>query len=384
MAQKPGERKEVKRPLNKRVRQLPPNALGQEQQHFLLTAKAVTLTEQQVARLSEAEAYEIYKSLRFRGNDGEPVCPHKDCGHPRCYTLTTARQERRAREGFIQPLYKCAACRRQFSVTSGRIFASRKRLFRDILYSFMVFVNGVSGVAGLRLRRADGTSYKTAFVGEGKIREALAGSRTRRELGGDRTVEVDGKVIGGHRRPWKYKKGQKTYGGRSQSVVVVRERGQGGESRVTVVQGHESKAYKFVENTVVDGSHIVSDGGFDFSALGHHETVIHSIGFSVDGIDNNQAESFFARLQRAEEGVYYRVCGHNLDLYAEEVSWREDNRRVDNGELWRRLITAVADHPQSRRWCGYWQRWQHEGAKRRKRPWKALATLVNFDPALFG
>lgn len=376
--------KEDKRALNKRVRRLPPNALGQEQQHFLLTAGAVTLTEQQVARMSEAKAYETYKALRFRENGGEPTCPHKGCGHGRCYTMTTARQQRRAREGFVEPLFKCAACRKQFSVTSRRIFASRKRMFRDILYSFIVFVNGVSGVAALRLRRADGTSYKTAFVGEGKIREALAGSRDPRELGGSRTVEIDGKAVGGHRRPWQYKKGQKTYGGPSQSVVVVRERGPGGESRVTVFHGHESKGYDFVERIVVDGSHFVSDGGFDFSALGHHERVIHKLGFSIDGIDNNQAESLFARLQRAEEGVHYRICGHNLDLYAQEVSWREDYRRLDNGELWRRLIAAVADHPQSKRWTGYWQRWQADGVKRRKRPWKALPHQQQAGPAPCG
>ena len=373
MARNPGKRKEVKRPLNKRVRQLPPNALGQEQQHFLLTAGAVSLTEQQVARLSEAEAYEIYTALRFRGNEGEPVCPHKGCGHPRCYTLTTARQERRAREGFVQPLYKCAACRRQFSVTSGRIFASRKRLFRDILYSFIVFVNGVSGVAALRARRADGTSYKTAFVGEHKMREALASSRVKRELGGDRTVEVDGKVSGGHRRPWQYKAGQKTYGGPSQSVVVVRERGVGGESRVKVFSGHESHAHPWVREVVAHGTHMVSDGGWNFSHIGPHDVVIHKDGFSIDGIDSNQAESLFARLQRSEEGVHYRICGKNLDLYAEEVSWREDYRRLDNGTLWHMLIAAAADCPQSRRWTGWWQNWQQEsGVKRRKRPWQAI------------
>lgn len=370
MARRSGERKEVKRPLNKRVRQLPPNALGQEQQHFLLTAGAVTLTEQQVARMSEAEAYETYKALRFRENGGEPVCPHEDCRHDHCYTLTTARQQRRAREGFVQPLYKCAACRRQFSVTSGRIFASRKRKFRDILYSFMVFVNGVSGVAALRARRADGASYKTAFIGEHKVREALAWSRVKRELGGDRTVEVDGKVSGGHRRPWQYKKGQKTYGGRSQSVVVARERGIGGESRITVVQGHELNAQDWVDDVIADGSHTVTDGGWDLSHIGPTDKIIHSKGFSIDGIDNNQAESLFARLQRAEEGVHYRICGKNLDLYAEEVSWREDYRRVPTGTQWQMLIAAVSDCPQSRRWTGYWQRWQADGVKRRKRLWK--------------
>lgn len=376
MARKPGERKEAKRPLNKRVRQLPPNALGQEQQHFLLTAGAVTLTEQQIARMSEAEAYETYKALRFRENGGEPICPYPGCDHDRCYTLTTARQERRAREGFVQPLYKCAACRRQFSVTSRRIFASRKRKFRDILYSFIVFVNGVSGIAALRARRADGTSYKTAFVGEHKVREAIAFSRVKRELGGARTVEADGKVVGGHRRPWQYKKGQKTYGGRAQAVVVVRERGPDGESRIKVVDGHELNAQEWVRAVVADGSHLVTDGGWDLSDIGPHDTIIHSKGFSIDGIDNNQAESFFARLQRAEEGVYYRICGHNLDLYAEEVSWREDYRRLDSGTLWRMLISAVADCPQSRRWTGYWQRWQVDGVRRRKRRWKEAQAMA--------
>ncbi len=374
MSSKASGRRGGGRTYNKRVRRLPPNALDQEQQHFLLTAGAVTLTEQEVARMSEAKAYETYKALRFRENGGEPVCPRKGCEHKRCWTISTARQQRRAREGFVEPLFKCAACRKQFSVTSRRIFASRKRLFRDILYSFIVFVNGVSGVAALRARRADGTSYKTAFVGEHKLREALAASRVKRELGGVRTVEIDGKVIGGHRRPWQYKAGQKTYGGPAQAVVVVRERGSGGESRVKVVSGHEATAQGWVRETVADGSHIVSDGGWDFSDLGPHEKIIHKDGFSIDGIDNNQSESIFARLQRNEEGVHYRIAGHNLDLYAEEVSWREDYRRVDNGTLWQMLIAAVADCPQSHRWTGYWQRWQHEGVKRRKRPWKrALA-----------
>lgn len=369
--------KEDARKLNKRVRRLPPNALGQEQQHFLLTAGAVTVTEKQVARMSETEAYATYKAIRFRQNGGEPTCPHKGCGHNRCYTMITARQQRRAREGFVEPLYKCQACRKQFSLTSKRILASRKRPFRDILYSLIVFVNGVSGVAALRARRADGTSYKTSFVGEHKAREAMALSRVKRELGGDRIVEVDGKISGGHRRPWQYKKGQKTYGGPHHSIVVVRERGPGGETRVKVVPGHELNAQAWVREVIADGSEVVSDGGWSLSDIGPHRTIIHKDGFSIDGVDNNQAESVFARFQRCEEGVHYRVYGKNLDLYAEEVIWREDYRRHDTGTLWKMLIAAVADAPQSERFTGWWQHWQQEaGVKRRQRPWKLMpATL---------
>ncbi len=370
-----GERgKEGTRKLKKRVRRLPLNALGQEQQHFLLTAGAVTVTEKQVARMSEAEAYEVFKAIRFRENGGNPVCPYKGCNHRVCYTLRTARQERRAREGFVQPIYKCQACRRQFTVTSKRIFASRKRPFNDILYSLIVFVNGVSGVAALRARRADGTSYKTAFVTEHKAREAMAFSRAVRELGGERPVDVDGKAVGNHRRRYVYD-GKPTGGrGGGQSIVVVRERGVGGESRIRVVDGDERQAAGWITDLVKPGTHVFSDGGWSFSHIGPHDMIIHKRGFSKDGVHNNFAESFFARVQRCEEGVHYRIWGHNLDLYGQEISWREDYRREDTGTLWRRLIGAVADAPQSRRFAGWWQRWQQEdGVKRRKRPWKLAA-----------
>lgn len=364
-------KKEDKRYHPRRVRRLAPNALGQEQQHFLLTAGAVTMSEAQIARLSEAEAYETFKTIRFAENGGEPMCPHEGCGHTKVYPLFTARRIRAAKGGFVEPIYKCAACRRQFTATSGRLFNSRKMLFRDILYSLMVFVNAVSGEAALRLRRAVGCSYKSAFVFEGKVRVAIGQSREDRQLGGDRTVESDGKVVGGHQRPKSMKKGQAYfYGDKRRHLVGVRERGAGGESRITVVEGHELNAMKFLEDTIMAGSRIVTDGIWSLGHIGPHETVIHSEGFSIDGVDTNQIESLWARLQRAEEGVYYRIIGKNLDLYAQEISWREDYRRVANGELWGRLVGIVTAQPVSRRWKGYWQRWQQEGIKRRNRPSK--------------
>ncbi len=44
-------------------------------QHFLLSAQARTLSLAKVLRLSENEAYETFKQIRWAENDGEPVCP---------------------------------------------------------------------------------------------------------------------------------------------------------------------------------------------------------------------------------------------------------------------------------------------------------------------
>ena len=44
-------------------------------QHFLLSAKARTLSLAKVMRLSEDEAYGVFKAIRWAKNDGEPICP---------------------------------------------------------------------------------------------------------------------------------------------------------------------------------------------------------------------------------------------------------------------------------------------------------------------
>lgn len=349
-----------------RVRRTPRNALGQEAQHFLLTSAAVTLTPFEIASMSEDDAYESFKAIRFSENDGKPFCPH--CGYCEVYDLTTRRK------------FKCAACRRQFSVTSGTVFASRKMLFKKILYAIAVFVNGVSGVAALRLRREIGCSYKTGFVMEHKLREAWANSRSSRLLSGE--VEVDGVHLNEHQRKATLRKHEgrrnqsaERYGKETtQIIVAARERGVGGESRVTVVMKDESHGSKFVLDSVAEGVTLISDEGNWSAAFGIHErkTVKHSTGFLVDGVHTNGVESLFSRMRRLTRGVHYKVRGHNLDLYAQEVSWREDYRRLPTGEQWRVVVQATTHQPISRRWKGYWQRWQGTNVVRRRRALKSV------------
>jgi hypothetical protein len=45
-----------------------------------------------------------------------------------------------------------------------------------------------------------------------------------------------------------------------------------------------------------------------------------------------------------------------LHAYAEEMAWREDNRRINNGELYLIATNAALQSPVSRQWKGYWQR----------------------------
>jgi len=91
------------------------------------------------------------------------------------------------------PRWRCKACRKDFSVTSGTLFAFHKMSLRAYLMAVAIFCNEVKGKSMLALSRDLGTQYKTAFVLAHKMREAMAceGStdrdRRRGQAGGNRS-----------------------------------------------------------------------------------------------------------------------------------------------------------------------------------------------------
>jgi hypothetical protein len=82
----------------------------------------------------------------------------------------------------------------------------------------------------------------------------------------------------------------------------------------------------------------------------------HSEAYSDGEACTNQAEWFFSRVRRAEIGIHHHIAGPYLGAYANEMAWREDNRRVSNGVQYLMIADAAAKHPISEQWCGYWQR----------------------------
>src|ERR1700730_6601380 len=153
--------------------------------HFLNTPAARSLSIGQVLRLSGEEAFAVFQRVRFADNDGEPFCPH--CGCATVYTLAET------------PIrWKCSACRRKFSVTSGTIFHSRKLAIRNYLAVIALFCNGLKGVAALHMARDMNINPKSAFVMLHKLREALGAEvRGDKELGGaNQQAEIDGAYFG--------------------------------------------------------------------------------------------------------------------------------------------------------------------------------------------
>src|SRR5207302_2123076 len=91
-------------------------------QHFLLSSRAKTLTLASVMRMSDGEVERVFIRLRWADNKGEPYCPH--CG---CPTVWACRRPGRASR------WRCKACQKDFSVTSGTLFAFHKMPLRAFL-----------------------------------------------------------------------------------------------------------------------------------------------------------------------------------------------------------------------------------------------------------
>src|SRR5205809_13783 len=145
-------------------------------QHFLLTAAARTLTLASVARMSDEEAEAVFIRLRWSDNKGDAYCPHCGC--------TTVYECRRATKGKALR-WRCKACRKDFSITSGTLFAFHKMPLRSYLMAIAIFANEVKGKSMLALSRHLGTQYKTAFVLAHKIREAMASEVRQTPIGGE-------------------------------------------------------------------------------------------------------------------------------------------------------------------------------------------------------
>lgn len=315
-------------------------------QHFLLSAKARTLSLKSVYTMGEDQAYALFRTLRWPETEGEAICPK--CGCLDAYDIPTRRK------------FQCKACGHQFSVTSGTLFSARKLSFTDLLAAIVIFVNGAKGVSALQMSRDLDCQYKTAYVLAHKLREAMALEMRGRQLDG--IVEIDGAYFGGYVKPENRKEDRKdrrlvaNRSGKRQCVVIMRERN--GRSLPFAVRS-EDEAVPYVRDHVGTLATIYADEGSAWDTLHagwDARRVNHSVAFMDEGVCTNQAESYFSRLRRMEIGTHHHIAGPYLAAYANEASWREDNRRVANGSQAMMVASAAMVSRVSRSWAGYWQR----------------------------
>jgi ISXO2-like transposase domain len=317
-------------------------------QHFLLSAGARSLSAAKIMRMSDTGVENVFLRLRWPETDGKPVCP--DCGCTICYACRRPEGQRR---------------RGDFSITSGTLFAWHKLPLRTYLLAVAGFCNEVKGKSMLAFSRELDVQYKTAFVLAHKLREAMASGTKGVQIGGEgRVAEIDGAYFGGHVRPENRaadrvdRRRAENRSGKRRVVVVMRERD--GRTLAQVFAGEEA-AVPALRQRIAHGTVVHADESPAWNPLHARfamQRVNHQDGYSIDGACTNGAESYFSRLRRGELGHHHHIAGLYLVRYAQEAAWREDLRRVSNGEQTHGIVGLAMRSSPSVDFCGYWQRAQ--------------------------
>ena len=327
-------------------------------QHFLLSAKARTLSVLKVARMADEEAFKVFKELRWGAGD-EVTCPC--CGVIGKHAF---RKDRRQ--------WRCLDCGHTFSVTAGTIFANHKLPLKTYLAAIAIYANAAKGLSALQLSRDLNVQYKTAFVLMHKMRESLMAHRDESALAGE--VHMDGAYVNGYIRP-KNKKADRidrrlavNQRPDKRCVFVIRQKADAANDAMTgadktltfvIKQENQADVSKLAGAFVRKGSVICADESNAYDPLhAKFETrrVNHSVEYRADdGTTNNLAESYFSRFRRMQYGQTHKFGNLYLTNYANEAAFREDSRRQSNGAIFLEVAKRCARTHASRDWCGYWQ-----------------------------
>ncbi len=329
-------------------------------QHFRLSAAARQLSVDSLASLSDAEIFQLLKQARWGNVDemNDVICPHCHAHH-HAYFISTRKQ------------WQCKHCQHRFSITAGTIFQGAKLSLRKIMLAIFYFATESKGLSAITLSHKLNVQYKTAWVLLHKFRESLDKAKDLTPLHGE--VHIDGAYTNYYIRPKNFRhkridRRKKRYQRADKSCVLVfRQRAANQE----VMKGADRSIVALVkeENTqdilhltqrlVKPSSTIHADENPAYDCLTFYYDlwrVNHSQEYrSIDGITNNLAESFFARLRRAITGIYHKMNNKYLMFYANEIVWREDNRRKSVKEKFEQLLKCCLNTLPSRDFTGYWQ-----------------------------
>jgi transposase-like protein len=266
------------------------------------------------------------------------VCPHcqNDGNAKPIYRLEPkADSKSKVRKG----VYKCGACRKQFTVTVGTIFEDSHLPISKWLMAIFIICSSKKSISANQLSRMLKITYKAAWFMAHRLRFAVSPEMPLAKLLKG-VVEVDETFVGG--------KGFRCSRYRRQTpVVALIERGGNMATRVVsnVTQKNLGQA---LHDCVSKDATVNTDEHTAYrqplKEWKRHNTVVHSKyeysrrnpDGTVSGI--NHCESFFSLLKRGVYGSWHHVSREHLPKYANEFAFRWNTRGQTDGE---RMETAI-------------------------------------------
>ena len=298
---------------------------------------------------TEGDAYAFLEELRW---GDRPVCPH--CGSVRKHYFLTPKAEagRSTRRGKVSErrVWKCADCRRQFTVLVGTIFHGSKIPVKTWLFVIVEIVSSKNGVAAREIQRKYELTGKTAWHMLHRLREAMKrddGFTTLMEG----TIVADEAYIGGaSRRKYGHLRANIEHIVPEKAVVFTLINSESGEARSKVVPNvkGDTLAQAIIDQVNMANSRLMTDEAQSYRWIGRqfgrgHDSVTHNLGEYVRGdVSTNKAENYFGQLKRSIDGTFHQVSHEHLDRYLAEFDFRYSTRKLTDTQRVYRLMGQVA------------------------------------------
>ncbi len=278
---------------------------------------------------------------RKRWPDG-PRCPK--CGEPDPYTIT-----RKSRtKNHVSSLYRCKACKKQFTATVGTIFEDSKIPLNKWFAAIYLMCSSKKGVSAHQIHRTLGVTYKSAWFLCHRIREAMGDNDGSLFTG---VVEADETYVGGKPRGHAAHRPDQTMSERIKAgfrkktpVFGILERG--GRVRTMATQKNTRLTQKQVQQalrTNIDlerAALITDEHPYYFGINRHlpHGVIRHKSEYVRGPIHTQGIESYWAILKRGLYGTFHHVDAGYLGQYLNEFEFRFNRRKISDAERFAALM----------------------------------------------
>lgn len=263
---------------------------------------------------TEAKCVEYLAFQRWGDN---PTCPH--CSHDKVYELKGKNKR-----------FKCASCRKQFSVRVGTIFEDSKISLKKWFTAIWLVTSHKKGISSLQLHRDINVTQKTAWFMLQRIRYALSYDFTD-SLEGE--VEADETYVGGkNKNRHNCKKIPQSQGrsSKDKTPVLGMVQRNGVLTAKTVEDVKAETLTREIINNVKESATIFTDEWLGYTSLKRiydHSIVKHNKGEYVNGrIHTNTIEGFWSLLKRGIVGIYHFTSKKHLQKYVDEFVFRYNTR----------------------------------------------------------
>ncbi|HYN07930.1 MAG TPA: IS1595 family transposase [Vicinamibacterales bacterium] len=278
---------------------------------------------------NEDEAIALLEKLRWPNG---AACPH--CGGADPYKLTAKTTSKKpGRKG----LWKCRACRKQFTVKVGTIFEQSHIPASKWLMALHLQCSSKKGMSAHQFHRMLGVTYRAAWFMAHRLRHAMSDT-TLFPFPMSGVVEADETYIGGKRRQGSRKDGRTLLTGRpgpsdaikTPVMALVERKGRAIAFPVERVDG-KTLQDAIRKHVRARATHMMTDDLKSYHGLSMgfagHDTIKHSTGEYVrENVHTNTVESFFALLKRGIIGTFHHVSKGHLHRYCDEFAFRYTNR----------------------------------------------------------